>query len=132
MSASLNKVILIGNLGKDPELKSTSGGKEVATFSIATTEKWTSNGQKQEKTEWHNIVVWGKLAGLCAKYLAKGRPVYIEGKITTRSWDSDDGTKHYKTEIVVDTVKFLGASDGKRGSEGDGNDYDQTPSGDGW
>ncbi len=106
--AGVNKVILIGNLGKDPELRYTPGGQAVASFSIATTERWTDkNGQRQDRTEWHNIVVWGKLAELTNQYLKKGRPVYIEGRITTRSWDDRDGNKKYRTEIVANQVQFL-------------------------
>ena len=107
--AGVNKVILIGNLGKDPELRYTPGGQPVATFSLATTERRTDkNGQKKETTEWHNIVVFGKTAELVNQYLKKGRSCYIEGKITTRSWDDRDGNKKYKTEIIGNTVQFLG------------------------
>ncbi len=107
----VNKVILIGNLGKDPELRYTPGGQPVATFSLATTERWNDkNGQRQDRTEWHNIVVWGKLAELVNQYLKKGRSAYVEGKITTRSWDDRDGVKKYRTEIVANQVQFLGSS----------------------
>jgi single-strand DNA-binding protein len=107
--AGVNKAILIGNLGKDPELKYTPGGTAVATFSLATTERYTDkNNQVQKKTEWHNIVAWAKLAELAAQYLKKGRSAYIEGKITTRSWDDRDGNKKYRTEIVANTIQFLG------------------------
>ena len=107
----VNKVILIGNLGKDPELRYTPGGQPVATFSLATTERWNDkNGQRQDRTEWHNIVVWGKLAELVNQYLKKGRSAYIEGKITTRSWDDRDGVKKYRTEIVANQVQFLSNS----------------------
>jgi single-strand DNA-binding protein len=108
--AGVNKVILIGNLGKDPELRYTPSGQPVASFSVATTERWTDkNGQRQDRTEWHNIVVWGKLAELTNQYLKKGRPVYIEGRITTRSWDDRDGNKKYRTEIVANQIQFLGS-----------------------
>jgi single-strand DNA-binding protein len=107
--ASINLAILIGNLGKDPQLRYTQSGTPVCTFSIATTENWTDqSGQKQQKTEWHNIVVWSKQAENCAKYLRKGRAAYIEGRVQTRSWDDNTGQKRYSTEIVADTVKFLG------------------------
>lgn len=107
----VNKVILIGNLGKDPELRYTPGGQPVATFSLATTERWSDkNGQRQDRTEWHNIVVWGKLAELVNQYLKKGRSAYIEGKITTRSWDDRDGVKKYRTEIVASQVQFIGGN----------------------
>ena len=106
----MNKVFLMGNLGKDPELKYTSGGAAVCRFPIATTEKWKdkNSGSMQEKTEWHNVVVWNAQAENCNKYLQKGRPVMIEGKIQTRSWDDKDGNKRYTTEITATTVQFLG------------------------
>jgi len=106
---SLNKVMIIGRLGKDPELKYTPSGAAVCNFSVATSETWADkSGQKQEKTEWHNIVVWGKLAELCNQYLAKGRQAYIEGSLSTRSWDGKDGQKKYMTEVNAKTVQFLG------------------------
>ncbi len=106
----VNKAILIGNLGKDPELRYTPGGQAVATFTLATTERWNDkNGQRQDRTEWHNIVVWGKLAELVNQYLKKGRSAYVEGRITTRSWDDRDGVKKYRTEIVANQVQFLGS-----------------------
>lgn len=107
--ASVNKVILIGKLGRDPELKNTPSGKAVCTLNIATTETWSQDGNKQERTEWHRVIVWGKSGENCAKYLAKGRPVYVEGRLQTRSWDDKDGSKRYATEIVSDTVQFLGS-----------------------
>lgn len=113
----LNKVLLIGNLGKDPEFKYTPGGQAVATFSLATTEKFSDKGgQRQERTEWHNIVAWGKTAELVNQYLKKGRTVYIEGRLTTRSWDDKDGVKKYKTEIVASSVLFLGGNGGGSGN----------------
>ena len=106
----VNKVILIGNLGKDPEMKTTPGGSTVTVFSLATSEKYTDkNQQKQEKTEWHNIVMWGKLAETANQYLKKGSTCYLEGKITTRSWDDKDGKKVYRTEIVANIMQFLGS-----------------------
>jgi len=106
---SLNKVMIIGRLGQDPEMKYTPSGAAVCNFSVATSESWTDkSGQKQEKTEWHRIVVWGKLAELCNQYLAKGRQAYIEGKMQTRSWDDKDGNKKYTTEVQALTVQFLG------------------------
>jgi single-strand DNA-binding protein len=108
---SVNKVILLGRLGQDPELKYTPGGSPVCNFSMATTEAWTDKqGQKQEKTEWHRIVVWGKLAELCNQYLAKGRQAFVEGRLQTRSWDDKDGNKRYTTEILANTVQFIGGS----------------------
>jgi single-strand DNA-binding protein len=107
--SGINKAILIGNLGTDPELKTTSSGTEVCEFSLATNESWTDkSGQKQEKTEWHKIVVWGKQADACSKYLSKGRSAFVEGKIKTRSWEDKDGNKRYTTEIVANDVQFLG------------------------
>lgn len=114
----VNKVILIGNLGKDPELRYTPGGQPVASFSLATTERWNDkNGQRQDRTEWHNIVVWGKLAELVNQYLKKGRSAYVEGKITTRSWDDRDGVKKYRTEIVASQVQFLSAAGSGAGND---------------
>ena len=110
--ASVNKAILIGNLGKDPELRYTPGGQAVASFPLATSEKWRDKeGVMQDKTEWHNIVVWGRQAETAKEYLSKGRPVYIEGRIQTRSWDDKDGNKRYITEIVGQRVQFLGSRD---------------------
>jgi single-strand DNA-binding protein len=110
--ASVNKVILIGNLGADPEVRATGGGQSVANFRIATSEQWQDkSGEKKERTEWHSIVVWGKLAELCGKYLKKGRPVYIEGKLQTREWEKD-GVKRYSTEVIAHTVTFLGSKEG--------------------
>jgi single-strand DNA-binding protein len=105
---SINKVILVGRLGQDPELKVVGNSQTVARLAVATSESWMDKqGQKQQRTEWHRVVVWGKLAELCGKYLAKGREVYIEGKVQTRSWE-DAGQKKYATEIVASTVQFLG------------------------
>ena len=106
---SVNKVILLGRLGQDPELKYTPSGSAVCNFSIATTENYTDkSGQKQERTEWHRIVVWGKLAELCNQYLAKGRQCYVEGKLQTRSWDDQNQQKRYTTEIIASRVQFIG------------------------
>jgi single-strand DNA-binding protein len=107
---SVNKVILLGRLGQDPELKYTPSGAAVCNFSLATSESWSdkNSGQKQEKTEWHKVVVWGKLAELCNQYLAKGRQAFVEGKLQTRSWDDQNGQKKYTTEISATTVQFIG------------------------
>ncbi len=108
--SSLNKVMLIGNLGKDPEIRSTPDGTPVASFSLATGEVWTDkNGTRQERTEWHNIVAWNKLADLAKRYLSKGRQVYIEGRIRTREWDDRDGNKRRTTEIVASQMVLLGS-----------------------
>lgn len=113
--AGVNKVIIIGNLGKDPELRHTPQGQAVATFPVATSENWTDkSGQKQERTEWHRVVVWGKLAELCAKYLGKGRKAYIEGRLQTRAWDDKEGQKRYTTEIVANVVQFLDSAGAAR------------------
>ena len=108
---SVNKVILIGNLGRDPELKYTPSGQAVANFSLATTERWSSqDGQKNERTVWHNIVAWGRQAELAKEYLRKGRQVYIEGRIDNRSYDKKDGSgKGYISEVVVQSLQFLGS-----------------------
>lgn len=108
MARSLNKVLLIGNLGSDPELRYTSSGVAVATFSIATNIRWTdAEGNVQEKTEWHNIVAWRKLAEICGEWLKKGRRVYVEGRLQTRTWDDKNGVKHWKTEIIADDIIML-------------------------
>jgi single-strand DNA-binding protein len=111
--ASVNKVILIGNLGADPELRYTASGMAVAKFSLATKESWTKDGNKEERTEWHRIVAWGKLGEICGEYLAKGKPVYIEGRIQTRSWEDKDGNKRYTTEIVAQNMQMLGSAGDK-------------------
>jgi len=123
MAASVNKVILIGNLGQDPELRYTPGGTAVADLRIATNRRYkTRDGDWQEETEWHSVVVWSKQAENCKEYLAKGRTVYIEGRLQTRSWDDQkSGQKRYKTEVVADTVQFLG------GKGGGGGGYDSSP-----
>lgn len=108
---ALNKVMVIGNLGNDPDVRHTPGGAAVANFSVATNESWTDKeGKKNERVEWHRIVVWGKLAEICGQYLAKGKQVYVEGRLQTRSWDDKDGVKRYTTEIVASQVQFLGAA----------------------
>lgn len=105
----VNKVILIGNLGRDPEVRFTPSGQAVANFTIATNDSWTDKqGQKQERTEWHRIVVWGKLAELCGEYLSKGRQCFVEGRLQTREWTDKEGKKNYTTEVVAQTVQFLG------------------------
>jgi single-strand DNA-binding protein len=119
--ASLNKVFLIGNLGKDPEIRYTQTSQAVANFSIATTDTWNDKqGERQERTEWHNIVVWGKQAENCAEYLKKGRPVHVEGRLQTRTWEDKNGQKRYTTEIVADRVTFLGSGGGGGGGAAGG------------
>ena len=107
--ASINKVILIGNLGADPELRHTATGTTVANFSLATKDAWTGkDGNKEERTEWHRIVAWGRLGEICGEYLAKGKQVYVEGKLQTKSWEDRDGKKRYTTEVVAQTMQMLG------------------------
>ena len=107
--ASVNKVILIGNLGKDPEVRYTADGTAVASFSIATSQRWTNkDGERAERTEWHKIVAWRKLGEICGQYLSKGKQVYIEGRLQTRSWEDKDGNKRWTTEIVAQTMQMLG------------------------
>lgn len=110
---SVNKVILVGNLGKDPELRYTPSGTAVCTFSLATSERFKNKqGEQQDRTEWHNIVVWAGLAEICGKYLSKGKQVYIEGRIQNRSYDDRDGNKRYITEIVANEMQMLGGRPG--------------------
>jgi len=117
---SVNKVILIGNLGADPELKYTPSNRPLCNLRIATTEVFKDkSGQRQEKTEWHRVTVWGDQAENCNKYLAKGRSVYVEGRLQTRSYDKD-GQKHYATDVVADRVVFLGSGGGGGGGAGGG------------
>ncbi|MCY1003956.1 single-stranded DNA-binding protein [Myxococcus sp. MISCRS1] len=109
MAGGVNKVMLIGNLGGDPEVRFTPNGQAVANFRIATSESWTDKeGKKQERTEWHRIVVWGKLAELCGEYLKKGRQVWVEGRLQTREWTDKENRKNYTTEVVVTEMTFLG------------------------
>jgi len=104
----LNRAMIIGNLTRDPEVRTTSGGQNVANFGVATNHSWTdSAGQKQEKAEFHNIVAWGKLADICGQYLGKGRKVYIDGRIQTREWEGQDGQKRNRTEIVAENMIML-------------------------
>jgi len=112
---SVNKVILVGNLGRDAELRYTPGGAAVATLNLATTEVWNDKGgQRQEKTEWHRIVLWGKQAESLQEYLTKGKQIYVEGRLQTRQWDDKDGNKRYTTEIKADRITLLGGGGGGR------------------
>ena len=104
---SVNKVMILGRLGKDPELRMTPNGQEVCNLTVATSENWTKDGQREERTEWHKVVLWGKIAGLAHKYLKKGRNVHIEGKLQTRSWDDPQGNKRYATEIIGSNLTFI-------------------------
>lgn len=117
-SRSLNKVLLIGNLTRDPELRYTPSGAAVATFGVATNRSWiTDSGEKKDEVEFHNIVVWAKLAEICAEYLKKGRQVYIEGRLSTREWEGQDGQKRRSTEVVASEVIFLGSTGGGQRGE---------------
>lgn len=129
--ASLNKVMIIGNLGKDPDLRYTSGGTAVCNFSLATTEKFKAkSGDWEEKTEWHNVTLWGKLAEIAGEYLSKGKTVYIEGRIQTRKWQDKDGNDRYTTEVVGDKMVMLGGKgEGKPAESSGGNSggYSEPP-----
>jgi len=133
--ASVNKVILVGNLGRDPEVRFMPNGEAVCNFSIATTDSWKDkSGAKQERTEWHNIVMYRKLAEIAGEYLKKGRPVYVEGRLQTRKWQTKEGQDRYTTEIIADQMQMLGGRDGGSNASYDGgmdqssgsNDYDQS------
>lgn len=121
MAMSLNQAQIIGNLTREPEVRQTPNGSTVATFTVATNYTWKdSNGQKQEKAEFHNVVAWGKLAEICQSYLNKGQKVYIQGRLQTRDWEAEDGSRRYKTEIIADNMIMLsgrGQSDGGYNSE---------------
>ena len=117
----VNRVILVGNLGKDPEVRYTSGGQGVANLRIATSRSWTDkqSGQRKEETEWHDVEVWGKQAEQCGEYLAKGRQVYVEGRLKTDKWqDKQSGQERYKVKVVAETVRFLGGGAGRGGGMG--------------
>ncbi len=135
-AGSVNKVILIGRLGADPEVRYTSNGGAVANFNMATNESWMDkSGQKQERTEWHRIVVWGKLGELCGQYLSKGRQAFIEGRLQTREWTDKEGGKRYTTEVIAQNIQFLGSPGTERGASAQPSDFggpspsDFTPSG---
>jgi len=114
---SVNKVILVGNLGRDAELRYTPGGAPVSTLNLATTEVWNDkSGQRQEKTEWHRVVLWGKSAESLSEYLVKGKQIYVEGRLQTRQWDDKDGNKRYTTEIRGDRIVLLGGGGGGGGA----------------
>ncbi len=120
--AGINKVIIIGRLGNDPEVRYTPSGSPVAKFSVATSEEWKdkNTGEKKERTEWHRITAWGKLGEICGEYLSKGRQVYVEGRLQTSSYDDKEGVKRYSTEIVASDVQFLGSKESGGGRTGGG------------
>ena len=121
MANGLNKAILIGNLGRDPEVRYTPSGLAVANFSIATSESWTNKeGEKETRTEWHRIVAWRRLGEICGEYLHKGKEVYIEGRLQTRSWEDQDGNKRYMTEIVAQNLQMLGSASKQGRAESSG------------
>ena len=124
MARGINKVILVGNLGNDPEVRATTSGSRVATISVATTESWTdkTSGQKQEKTEWHRVVFFNRLAEIVEQYLNKGSQVYVEGRLQTRKWQDKDGQDKYTTEIVANEMQMLGG----RGEGGGGGNFQST------
>ena len=135
--AGINKVILVGNLGQKPEVKFASNGNAIANLSVATSESWTdkNTGQKQEKTEWHNIVMYRRLAEIAGEYLKKGRPVYLEGRLQTRKWQTKEGQDRYTTEIIADSMQMLGGRDGAPAQDSQPSprpevkdEFDQTPS----
>jgi single-strand DNA-binding protein len=128
--ASVNKAIILGNLGRDPELRHTPAGKAVCTLRIATNEVWTDqSGERQERTEWHTAVVWGRQAENCNQYLKKGRTVYIEGRLSTRKWQDKEGKDRYSTEIVADRVQFIGGGGGGGGRDFEDQSLEPPPPG---
>ncbi len=109
MARGLNKVMIIGHLGRDPEMRYTPNGRPVTSFSVATSRTWTSSeGERREETEWFNVVAWGNLAEICKAHLSKGQQVYVEGRLQTRGWEDDDGKKHFRTELVANEMILLG------------------------
>ena len=126
MARGLNKVMVIGNVGRDPEMRYMPSGKPVASFSVATSRSWTnSEGERREETEWFNVVAWGNLAEICKQYLRKGQQVYVEGRLQTRSWEDNEGRKRFRTELVANEMIMLGARRGasegvEAGDKGEG------------
>jgi single-strand DNA-binding protein len=123
MGRGLNKVMLIGNLGRDPEMRYTPSGKPVTSFSLASSRSWvSSDGERREETEWFNVVAWGNLAEICNQHLARGQQVYIEGRLQTRSWEDNNGQRHFRTEVVANEMIILGNRVGYN-NQSEGNDY---------
>ena len=129
MSRGLNKVMIIGNLGRDPEMRYTPSGRPVTSFSVATSRKWnTSDGERRTETEWFSIVAWGNLAEICNQYLSKGQRVYVEGRLQTRRWEDTDGNKHTSTEVVANEMILLdNRRDSNQAAEDDEADVDEFP-----
>jgi single-strand DNA-binding protein len=128
--ASVNKVIIVGNLGRDPEVRYSPEGGAICNMSLATTSTWKdkASGERREETEWHRVVMYNRLAEIAGEYLRKGRPVYIEGRLKTRKWqDKDTGADRYSTEIVADQMQMLGGREGGEGGGGGGGNYDEAP-----
>ena len=128
--ASVNKVILVGNLGRDPEVRYTPEGSAICNISLATTSQWKdrNSGERREETEWHRVVFYNRLAEIAGEYLRKGRSVYVEGRIKTRKWqDKESGQDRYSTEIVAEQMQMLGGREGEMGGGGGGGDYNQAP-----
>ncbi len=126
MGRGLNKVMLIGNLGRDPEMRYTPSGKPVTSFSLASSRSWvSSDGDRREETEWFNVVAWGNLAEICNQHLARGQQVYIEGRLQTRSWEDSNGQRHFRTEVVANEMIILGRRVGYN-NYSEGNDYSST------
>ena len=125
--ATLNKVMILGNLGRDPEVRQTQSGRTVANFSVATTDSWGTGEDRQERPEWHQVVVWGKSAEACGQYLTKGRQVLVEGRLQTRHYEDKDGVTRSVTEIVAQQVQFMGGKNGNGSGGGQGEDPDDVP-----
>jgi single-strand DNA-binding protein len=128
MSRGLNKVMIIGNLGRDPEIRYTTGGKPVTTFSVATSRSWvTSDGDRREATEWFNVVAWGNLAEICNQYLRKASRVYVDGHLQTRNWEDADGNKHYRTELIANEMLILDPRSPKSANRSEEQFFDDEP-----
>jgi single-strand DNA-binding protein len=130
MAKDLNKVLLIGRLGQDPELKYTQSGIAVAKFSVATSQQWKDqDGNTQDRTEWHNVVAWRRLAEICSEYLKKGSKVYLEGSLSTSSWEDENKKKHYRTEVVLNDMIMLDSKGTGTGDNGGSSSVSESPSG---
>ncbi len=134
MAKGVNKAIIVGNCGRDPEIRHTAGGTAVVNLTVATSEQWRDKqtGEKKENTEWHNVTMFGKLAEIAGEYLKKGRTVYIEGRLQTRKWQDKDGNDRYTTEIVASDMQMLGGGEGRRGPSGDAAAYREASGGATW